>query len=69
MEQRLRADDPEFDRGMCASMALELLRKEKITLFELRTTLGMSKVEINRYLNQIGEYSQTPTHEELDEDF
>ena len=68
-EQRLRAENPEFDKEMCEAVALDLFRKEKIGIYEFRLMLGLTRSKANAFLVDREEWAQSLTLEELEKDF
>jgi predicted HTH domain antitoxin len=68
LETRLREEIADLDREAKIAVALDLFRKEQISIYELRLMLGFSRSEVNRFLIERGEWAQSPTLEDLDND-
>lgn len=68
-EQRLREENPNFDQEMREAVALDLFRKEKIGMYEFRQMLGLTRSEANAFLVDRQEWAQSPTLEELENDY
>jgi predicted HTH domain antitoxin len=69
VESQLRENNPHFDREACETIALDLFRREKITIHQFRQMLGMNRDEADTFLIERGEYAQTLSLEELEQDF
>jgi predicted HTH domain antitoxin len=69
LEQRLREDVPNLDVEAREAVALDLFRKEKLTHYELGQILGLSRSETNTFLMDRKEYAQSPTLEDLENDY
>lgn len=54
--------------ALAEEAALELFRQGKITLYRLRTILGLSIYEIDAYLVDRNEWAQSLTLEDMEED-
>ncbi len=68
LERQLREVDPAFDAETKIVAALDLFRKEQITIYELRMMLGLTRDEVNALLIERREYAQSPTFEDLEND-
>ena len=69
VEQRLREQITDLDGRAREAMALDLFRSETISIYDLRLILGMTRSEVDRYLIERGEYAQSPTMEDMENDF
>lgn len=69
LEASLREDNPDLEREALISVALDLFRKEKVTLHEFGKMLGMTRLEADSFLATRGEYAQTITPEEMESDY
>ena len=69
VERRIREQFPDLDGRAREAVALDLFRSETISIYELRLILGMSRSEVDRYLIARGEYAQTLTMEDMENDF
>jgi predicted HTH domain antitoxin len=69
IEERLREEVPNLDAEAKIAVALDLFRKELITIHDLRRMLGMKWDEVNRFLIERQEWSQSPTLEDLESDY
>jgi predicted HTH domain antitoxin len=69
MEAELRKENPDLDREAREAIALDLFRREKITHFELGQMLGLNRWETNEFLVDRREFAQSPTLEDLENDF
>jgi predicted HTH domain antitoxin len=68
METHLRKENPDIDQKAREAVALDLFRREKITLFEFGKMLGMDRHQADEYLAVRKEYAQCLTREEIDSD-
>ena len=69
IERRLRTDEPNLDAEMKEAVALDLFRKEKISIYELRLMLGLTRSEVNKLLVDRQEWAQSPTLEDFENDY
>lgn len=69
LEAYLREDSPEFERDALVAVALDLFRREKISVSVLGQMLGMNRFEANRFLIERGETAQMLTLEDLEGDY
>ncbi len=69
LETRLREEVPDLDAEARIAVALDLFRKEQITHFELGRMLGLDRFETNALLVARQEYAQSPTLEDLENDY
>ncbi len=69
LERRLREQNPDLDDESKIAVALDLFRKEQITIYELRLMLGMTRDQANALLADREEYAQSPTLEDLENDY
>ena len=69
LERHLREEIPDLDAEAKIAVALDLFRKEQITIYELRLMLGLSRSEVNTLLIERKEYAQSPTLEDLEDDY
>ena len=69
LERQLREEIPDLDAEAKVAVALDLFRKEQITIYELRLMLGLKRSEVNALLIERKEYAQSPTLEDLENDY
>ena len=69
VERRLREQITDLDGRAREAVALDLFRSETISIYELRLILGLTRSEVDRYLIGRGEYAQSPTMEDMENDF
>lgn len=69
VERRIREQITDLDGRVREAVALDLFRSETISINDLRLILGMTRSEADRYLIERGEYAQSPTMEDLENDF
>ncbi len=69
LEKGLRDETPDLEREAMISFALDLFRREKITLHEFGTMLGMTRMAADAFLARRGEYAQTATMEDMESDY
>ena len=68
LERHLREEIPDLDKEAKIAVALDLFRKEQITIYELRLMLGLTRDEANALLVSRKEFAQSPTLEDLEND-
>ena len=68
-ELRLRQEPFDLDAEAVEAVALDLFRKERITHYELSQMLGLNRFETDAFLKARGEYAQSLTLEDLEEDY
>jgi predicted HTH domain antitoxin len=59
----------DLSRAALELFALDLFRKEKVTVYEFGKILGMNRLQADAYLNEKKEYAQSLTPEDLENDF
>ena len=69
LEKGLREETPDLEREAMISFALDLFRREKISVSVLGRMLGMNRFEANRFLIERGETAQMLTLEDLEGDY
>jgi predicted HTH domain antitoxin len=67
LEQRLRAESPDFEAEAKEAVALELFRRGKISHHELSVVLGLDRFETDAYLQRHNVVEGSLTMRDLDE--
>jgi predicted HTH domain antitoxin len=68
LERQLREEIPDLDAEAKIAVALDLFRKEQITIYELRLLLGLTRDAANALLVSRKEFAQSPTLEDVEND-
>jgi hypothetical protein len=67
VEQRLRAETPNFEAEAKEDLLVEMYRQEKLTRYELALALGMERLEVDAILKKHKVTIDVPTPEEMEE--
>jgi hypothetical protein len=68
VETTLRAEHPDLDRIALESLALDWFRSERITHYQLRTMLGLTRSQTDAFLRSRDEWAQSPTLDDFERD-
>jgi Uncharacterised protein family (UPF0175) len=66
---RLREVAPNLNQKVLEALGLQLFREEKISIYELRLMLGLTRSQVNQFLIQHQEWAQSLTLEDLEHDY
>lgn len=69
VERRLRETIPNLESDLLETVAVNLFRAERISLFELGQMLGLTRFETDSFLAKKGILEQSLTREDLEEDY
>jgi hypothetical protein len=67
VEERLRAETPNFEAEAKEAVLVEMYRQEKLTRYELAQALGMERLEVDAVLKKHKVTIDLPTAEEMEQ--